>query len=165
MLLSILIPTYNYNVCSLVHDLIALSQKERIEVEIIIGDDASTKADCIQQNDALEHDDREGLVADYLDTLLPDNWNEMDVYDRLDYIRDAGDPTKRKGVILRETVSNMEIWVECFGRQKADMQRSDSYAITAIMMHFDDWEKTGKYMSSGIYGRQRVWQRKHGRKP
>jgi putative DNA primase/helicase len=118
-----------------------------------------------EQNDALEHDDREGLVADYLDTLLPDNWNEMDVYDRLDYIRDAGDPTKRKGVILRETVSNMEIWVECFGRQKADMQRSDSYAITAIMMHFDDWEKTGKYMSSGIYGRQRVWQRKHGRKP
>lgn len=53
-ILSILIPTYNYNVCSLVHDLIALSQKERIEVEIIIGDDASTKADCIQQNDALE---------------------------------------------------------------------------------------------------------------
>ena len=53
-ILSILIPTYNYNVCSLVHDLIALSQKEHIEVEIIIGDDASTKADCIQQNDALE---------------------------------------------------------------------------------------------------------------
>ena len=53
-ILSILIPTYNYNVCSLVHDLIALSKKEQIEVEIIIGDDASTKADCIQQNDALE---------------------------------------------------------------------------------------------------------------
>ncbi|MBQ2182355.1 MAG: hypothetical protein II400_08940, partial [Bacteroidaceae bacterium] len=36
-ILSILIPTYNYNVCSLVHDLIALSQKEHIEIEIIIG--------------------------------------------------------------------------------------------------------------------------------
>ena len=53
-ILSILIPSYNYNVCSFVHDLLALSQKEQIEVEIISGDYASTKADCIQQNDILE---------------------------------------------------------------------------------------------------------------
>ena len=52
--LSILIPTYNYNVSQLVHDLLALSQKEQVDAEIIIGDDASTDADCIQQNQALE---------------------------------------------------------------------------------------------------------------
>ena len=34
------------------------------------------------QQEAMESDDREGIVADYLDRLLPDNWNTMDVYQR-----------------------------------------------------------------------------------
>lgn len=31
---------------------------------------------------AMERDDREGLVQEYLDMLLPDNWESMDVYKR-----------------------------------------------------------------------------------
>ena len=34
------------------------------------------------QQEAMESDDREGIVAEYLDRLLPDNWNMMDVYQR-----------------------------------------------------------------------------------
>ena len=42
MMLSILIPTYNYNACALVRELRALADSENVEAEIIIGDDAST---------------------------------------------------------------------------------------------------------------------------
>ncbi len=52
--LSILIPTYNYDVSQLVHDLLSLSEKEQVDADITIGDDASTDAHCIQQNQALE---------------------------------------------------------------------------------------------------------------
>src|SRR5699024_2565199 len=31
-----------------------------------------------EQNAAMEQDEREGLVAEYLDTLLPSNWDDMD---------------------------------------------------------------------------------------
>ena len=36
----------------------------------------------IEQVASMEHDDREGLVADYLDLPLPVNWSELSLYDR-----------------------------------------------------------------------------------
>ncbi|MCR5820481.1 MAG: glycosyltransferase [Bacteroidaceae bacterium] len=42
-MLSILIPTYNYNALKLVKDLYDLAKKEYINFEIIVGDDASTE--------------------------------------------------------------------------------------------------------------------------
>lgn len=42
MTLSILIPTYNYNARALVHALLQVIERESIDAEIIIGDDASS---------------------------------------------------------------------------------------------------------------------------
>jgi glycosyltransferase involved in cell wall biosynthesis len=49
-MLSILIPTYNYNVVPLVSELIQQVSALQIEYEILIQDDASTQADCVNQN-------------------------------------------------------------------------------------------------------------------
>jgi putative DNA primase/helicase len=35
-----------------------------------------------EQRDAMESDDREGLIEDYLETLLPEKWDLMDLYER-----------------------------------------------------------------------------------
>ena len=67
-----------------------------------------------EQRAAMERDDREGLVQEYLDMLLPDTWDSMDVYKRRDYVRDADDPMRPDGSVRRMEVSNMEIWCECF---------------------------------------------------
>ena len=40
-----------------------------------------------EQRDAMEQDDREGLVAEYLSRLLPEGWEKMDLYERKAYIR------------------------------------------------------------------------------
>lgn len=116
-----------------------------------------------EQNSAMEIDEREGLVAEYLDTLLPENWDSMDAFDRRNYIRDKDDPTTPEGTVLRETVSNMEIWCECFGRQKEELRPSDSYAITALMMRMSHWERTNERPRLKIYGQQRIYRRKHGK--
>ena len=113
-----------------------------------------------EQKDALEEDDREGIVREYLETLLPENWDSMDIYQRQDFIRDRKDPTMPEGTIRREAVSNLEIWCECFGKAKADIRPSDSYAIAAIMARIDGWEKNGKFRTLPIYGKQRVYLRK-----
>lgn len=112
-----------------------------------------------EQRAAMERDDREGLVQEYLDMLLPDHWDSMDVYKRRDYVRDADDPMRPVGSVRRMEVSNMEIWCECFGKPKEDMKPSDSYAISAIMERIADWSKTGKAKILPIYGRQRIYKR------
>ena len=116
-----------------------------------------------EQNAAMEQDEREGLVAEYLDTLLPSNWDDMDSFDRRNYFRDKDDPTSPEGTELRETVSNMEIWCECFGRPKEELRPSDSYLITAIMMRMSQWERTDERPRLKNYGQQRIYRRKHGK--
>ena len=112
-----------------------------------------------EQRAAMERDDREGLVQEYLDMLLPDTWDSMDVYKRRDYVRDADDPMRPDGSVRRMEVSNMEIWCECFGKAKEDMKPSDSYAIAAIMERMDGWSRTGKAKVLPIYGKQRIYRR------
>lgn len=112
-----------------------------------------------EQRAAMERDDREGLVQEYLDMMLPDNWDSMDVYKRKEYVRDADDPTRPIGSVRRMEVSNMEIWCECFGKPKEDMKPSDSYALSAIMERMDGWSKTGKARVLPIYGKQRIYRR------
>lgn len=112
-----------------------------------------------EQKDAMEQDDREGLVRAYLDRLLPEGWDGMDVYRRQDYIQDPTDPTHPEGTVRRETVCNMEIWCECFGKRKEDLKPGDSYAIAAIMERIEGWEKTGRIERHPIYGRQRLYER------
>ena len=112
-----------------------------------------------EQREAMEQDDREGIVRNYLDMFLPDDWDSMDYYRRREYIRDIDDPTRVEGTVKRQTVSNIEIWCECFGKSKEEMRPSDSYAISAIMVRIEGWEKCGVRQMLPIYGRQRVYTR------
>ena len=112
-----------------------------------------------EQREAMERDDREGVVREYLEMLLPESWPEMDIYRRREYFRDQGDPTRPAGKVRREAVSNIEIWTECFGKNKEDMKPSDSYAISAIMARLPGWEKAGRAARLPIYGKQRVYTR------
>ncbi len=111
----------------------------------------------VEQSAAMEQDDREGLVSSYLNLLLPENWDEMDIYARQDYIRDPDSPTQPKGSVVRSSASNLEIWCECFGKRKEDIKPSDSYAIAAIMLRIPGWQKTEERETQPIYGRQRLY--------
>lgn len=93
--------------------------------------DALAKA---EQREAMESDEREGLVRLYLDTLLPEDWDNMDVFERRNYLSgtDFGE-VKKPGTIKRTQVSNMEIWCECFGKDRSNIRRTDSNELTAIL--------------------------------
>jgi predicted P-loop ATPase len=114
------------------------------------GDEALLAAE--QQNAAMESDEREGIVREYLDTLLPENWENMELGQRRDYLSGFNDG----GTVRRKLVCNMEIWCECFGKDPAMMKKSDSYEIAAIMQKMDKWVKAQR-TSFPIYGRQRFY--------
>lgn len=127
------------------------------EGEELFLDSEMEKIAEMKQTAALVHDDREGIVEKYLETLIPENWEEMDLFARREFL--SGDnPTQAQGTVKRTQVSNIEIWCECFGRRKEDLHPKDSYAVAAIMKHFPEWQR-GNIVSLPIYGRQRVYTR------
>ena len=108
------------------------------------------------QADAMEHDEREGIVRMYLETLLPENWDRMDLFSRREYLR-GDDISGVKGTVKRKTVSNIEIWCECFGNTKESLRPTDSYMISSIMARIEEWKRTKDRVSIPIYGQQRVY--------
>jgi predicted P-loop ATPase len=115
-----------------------------------------------QQREAMESDDREGLVTGYLETLLPADWDEMDLYQRRNFLSGSefGGET-RVGTVRREQVCNLEIWCECFGKPRETIKKADSYEIESILNRIGGWEKfadnkSGKKLLP-MYGIQRVY--------
>lgn len=112
------------------------------------------------QKAAMEADDREGLVEEFLNLLLPDNWDSMKTYQRRNYFTDYGDDlTLPEGTHRRTYITNAEIWAECFGKNVSEMKPSDSYAIAAIMTRIDGWKRSDERKQVPIYGRQRLYLR------
>ncbi|MES8984553.1 VapE domain-containing protein [Listeria innocua] len=117
-----------------------------------------------EQADAMESDEREGLVRTYLDTLLPDDWNALSLYERRNYLNGSEfGGESRVGTVERTLVCNMEIWCECFGRDASAMKPADSYAIAGIMKKINGWNKYqgNKNGTSNfpLYGRQRCYEK------
>jgi len=111
-----------------------------------------------EQREAMESDEREGLVRDYLDTLLPEDWESMDTFERRNFIggTEFGD-SNRIGVKKRTLVSNMEIWCECFGKDRANFKRMDSNEISTIMAGIGGWTLSDKKVRIPLYGPQWVY--------
>ncbi|MBE7725141.1 MAG: hypothetical protein E7244_12195 [Enterocloster citroniae] len=112
-----------------------------------------------KQRQAMETDERQGLVEDYLYTLLPDNWDEMSLFERKNFLSGDDFGGTKKGTVERTQVSNAEIWCECFGNSLSSIKASDSYAIAAIMIKIEGWEKSGKRKKIPLYGQQRMYEK------
>ena len=116
------------------------------------------------QQDAMESDDREGIISEYLDRLLPENWADMDVYQRRSFLGGGEFDTQGiTGTIRRERVCVMEIWVECFGKERPNIKKADSYEIEGILNKIGGWKKydantTGKTRIP-LYGIQKTFVR------
>jgi hypothetical protein len=113
------------------------------------------------QLDALEYDEREGKVLEYLDTLLPEDWYSMSIQERVDYFQNTDDPlaVRPEGVMRREKVCSTELWMECFGRSERSMTRQDSNDMAGIMARIRGWNRTGERIRIPGYGQQRPFLR------
>ncbi len=85
-----------------------------------------------EQREALESDEREGLVRDFLETLLPENWDSMDLFERRSFLSGVSD-IGAKGTVRRTRVCNMEIWCELFGKDQGNLGRAESNTLAAML--------------------------------
>ena len=112
------------------------------------------------QQSAMEVDERLGMVEEYLNAMLPDDWADMDLFQRRNFLQGSefGMP-EHKGVHRRTEVSNAEIWCECYGKSLQELKPTDSYSIAALMAQLPNWERTTSIKRQPIYGRQRLYKK------
>ena len=112
------------------------------------------------QKGAMETDERVGMVEEYLNTPLPADWDDMDLFARRNYLNGSEfGGTQHIGTIARTSVSNAEIWCECLNHSLPDLKTTDSYQIAALMAQISGWERTTNIKRLPIYGRQRLYQK------
>lgn len=122
----------------------------------------SAEAEIIAQKEQLIHsesDERTGLIDRYLNTLLPRGWDDMDLDSRRMFLNED-DEIKVRGTQDRDYVCIAEIWAECMGKNKEDLDRYKSREYNTIMRTLQDWEVAKSVKNFKIYGTQKYYVRK-----
>ena len=95
-------------------------------------EDDVRKAAHEKQRMALESDPREGMVADYLNTRVPENWDSMSKQDRENFL---GGLTvcEDEPLVPIERVTYDMIWRECFKKNEANLTNKERAEIKRIL--------------------------------
>lgn len=102
-----------------------------------------------------EENPKVGIVAQYLDRLLPDDWDEKDLYSRRAWLED-----KTTGTVKRETVCTLEIWAEALGQNPDRLDRYATKEVSDIMARLPEWRHQGNAkITARLYGRQRYYKK------
>lgn len=120
----------------------------------------SKEAEAIAFNVRAEHyeaDERTGAIEDYLNMLLPDNWDYLDIYERRNYI--TNETMRAKGTIKRQYVCTFEVWCECFGKKLEDMTKFNSREINDALRAINGWQQSAGMLRFKNYGRQKYYER------
>ncbi|ABO49730.1 virulence-associated E family protein [Desulforamulus reducens MI-1] len=121
-----------------------------------------------QQKLAMEADERLGMVKEYLDMLLPENWEEMSLTERRTFINGGDFGHGPEGTMQRDKICVAEIWCELMGKELTGIKRFEIDEIHGLMRQIDGWEKyTGNKdgkMKFNLYGVQRAYIRKDSAK-
>lgn len=103
-----------------------------------------------------EENPRAGIIADYLDRLLPEDWESRDLYDRRQWLE-----SRAEGTVQRTTVCTLEIWAEALGGNPDKLDRYIAKEIRDIMAGMPEWGHRGaKLRTIRPYGRQRYFERR-----
>ena len=110
-----------------------------------------------------ESSEREGAVLAYLDKMIPDNWDKLDMFTRRMYYSredgvESGFDFEKANLVQRDTVCAMSIWCELYGKDMASLKNVDAREFRAIIESSGEWEPCRTSFS--IYGRQRGYKRK-----
>lgn len=124
--------------------------------EVWYLDDAEIEATARAiQDEHTEMNARQGLVEQFLETLLPEDWASRDLDQRLAFWSDGFSDEKAKGTVRRRTVCGLEVWRECLGGSVKDYTPLQAREINAMLKRVPGWKAQSSINCGTIYGRQR----------
>jgi DNA polymerase III delta prime subunit len=128
----------------------------------LILDEETAKEAIEKQKEHSEESPKTGMIIEYLDRLYPNNWEDMDLYERRAWLsgNDDFDTVAEKVEMVKDKTCVMEIWCELFRGEIKQLTPLLSREINDILRGLDGWEKVNKRMRFGkIYGIQRGFRR------
>lgn len=101
-----------------------------------------------------ENSGKEGLVLEFLEQKVPENWNSFSLTQRRQFWSGnlRGPDVK---LVKREKVCAVEVWTECFSGDPKYMKKSDSREINGILSGIKGWRRNKSKRRYGPYGIQR----------
>ena len=103
-----------------------------------------------------EENPKAGIIADYLERLLPADWDSLDLYSRRAWLE-----SDAKGTVQRNDVCTLELWAEALGGNPDKLDRYIAKEIRDIMEKMDEWNhKRNSRLTFKLYGRQRYYSRR-----
>lgn len=122
---------------------------------LFLGRDLEAKAREVQASYE-EENPKAGIVAEYLDRLLPSGWDNMDTYARRQWLESDAVGTEK-----RTQVCTLEIWAEALSGNPDKLDRYASKEIRDILDNLPNWQHKGaKRRTMQPYGRQRYYERR-----
>lgn len=122
--------------------------------ELYLSGDLEVEARKVQ-SDYEEENPKVGIVAEYLDRLLPVGWENLDLYTRRQWLE-----TDAKGEVKRESVCNLEVWAEALGGNPDKLDRYAMKEVRDIMNNMRGWRRSrGGAKPHPPYGMQRYYER------
>ena len=100
----------------------------------------------------------EGLIADFLEQEVPENWARLDPTQRQMFTFGGGKSTEK--LVPRWRVCAAEIWCEVLSKQRGDLQQRNTREINSLLALMPGWESVGLKDAGKPYGKQRCYQRK-----
>ncbi len=116
-----------------------------------------------QQAAHTEEDPKAGIVQEYLELLLPEDWDAMDLHKRRSYVKGEDREIMAQGVRQREKVCVPEIWEEVFGGDQARLDTRMRRELHSIMQRMPGWthyDRAQGLMKFRTYGTQTAYIRK-----
>lgn len=102
------------------------------------------------QENHSETSEKEGLVLDFLDTEVPENWEAMSISQRRQFLQGN---LKVDGPLARlRKVCAAEVWVEVFNSDLKYMKRADAAEINTILSKAKGWTANRSKRRYGPYG-------------
>lgn len=114
-----------------------------------------------RQEHHTEESSKEGLIREYLNRLLPENWGDLDVGARRRFIHGSEFGEAEEGTVKRDRVCAMEVWVELFQADPKQMTPIQAREINDILRKLEGWQPyskgTGKLKFGKMYGYQKAF--------
>jgi predicted P-loop ATPase len=114
-----------------------------------------------QQDSHSEESAKAGLIEEYLNKTITDNWYNLGISEKRNYIQGSEFGEVPEGTTRRDKTCVMEIWVELFNGDPKQLTPMTAREINDILSGFHEWEKyKGKLRFGKSYGIQRAFIRK-----
>lgn len=117
---------------------------------------AQEKAAILEQEKHTEMNGKQGLIEEFLERLVPENWDSMDIDQRLEFL--GTDFGVTAGTIKRNKICAIEIWRELFRGDPKTYTYSQAREISHILKSLKGWKAIGR-ARIGPYGMQRAYER------